>query len=162
MSGPQRAALRVSFCEVQTPTLWLMPEKRQSVLAPLKLGRAAELAGVSVDTVRRWCDDGRLATQRTAGGQRLVDSVSLAQLMAAGATSELPAGAAAQSARNRFVGLVTAVEVDRVAAKVEIQSGPHRIVSLMTSEAVEELGLRPGVLAVASVKATNVVVEVPV
>lgn len=127
----------------------------------MKLGRAAELAGVSPDTIRRWCDDGRLTAARTTGGQRLVDPVSLAELMAAGATAELPTGAAAQSARNRFVGLVTAVDVDRVAAKVEIQSGPHRIVSLMTSEAVEELGLRPGVLAVASVKATNVVIEVP-
>ena len=138
-----------------------MPEINRSLLAPLKLGRAAELAGVSTDTVRRWCDDGRLVTQRTDGGQRLVDPVSLARLMAEAASADLPAGAAAQSARNRFVGIVTAVEVDRVAAKVEIQAGPHRVVSLMTSEAVEELGLRPGVLAVASVKATNVVVEVP-
>jgi molybdopterin-binding protein len=138
-----------------------MRENDSVELVPLKLGQAAELAGVSPDTVRRWCDDGRLVIERSSGGQRLVDPVSLARLMAEGATSDLPAGAAAQSARNRFVGLVTAVEVDRVAAKVEIQSGPHRIVSLMTSEAVEELGLRPGVLAVASVKATNVVVEVP-
>ncbi|MBM3661274.1 MAG: helix-turn-helix domain-containing protein [Actinobacteria bacterium] len=125
---------------------------------PIRPGLAAELAGVSVDTVRRWCDDGRLRTSRSSGGQRLVDTVSLAGLLL-----ERGAGGSEtsrRSARNRFLGIVTAVEVDRIAAQVELQCGPHRVVALVTREAVEELDLRPGVVAAASVKATNVVVEV--
>jgi molybdopterin-binding protein len=123
-------------------------------------GQVAELLGVSVDTVRRWCDDGRLRTERTASGHRLVDGTSLAAFLRDhGVAAEAP-GDGTASARNRFVGVVTAVDADRIAARVELRSGPHRIVSLMTAEAVDDLGLRPGVLAVASVKATNVAVEV--
>jgi molybdopterin-binding protein len=123
-------------------------------------GQVAELLGVSVDTVRRWCDDGRLLTERTASGHRLVDGTSLAAFLRDhGVAAEAP-GDGTVSARNRFVGVVTAVDADRIAARVELRSGPHRIVSLMTAEAVDDLGLRPGVLAVASVKATNVAVEV--
>lgn len=129
-------------------------------MAGYRLGQAAELLGVSVDTVRRWADSGRLQTRRTAGGQRLVDGADLAHF--AGANAERPPAEPilGQSARNRFSGIVTRVIKDRVAAQVEVQAGPHRLVSLMTREAADELGLAPGVRAVAVVKATNVIVEV--
>ena len=123
--------------------------------------QVAELLGVSVDTVRRWSDSGRLRTTRTEGGQRLIDGVDLVQFLETTPRAPEPGAFAAQSARNRFTGIVTKVNRDAVVATVEIQAGPHRIVSLMTAEAVTELGLRPGVLAVAAVKSTNVVVEVP-
>jgi len=126
-----------------------------------RIGEAAELLGVSADTVRRWADAGQLPARRSAGGQRLIDGAALARFAAGqggeGAAPELPP----QSARNRLPGIVTRVVRDKVAAQVEIQAGPHRIVSLMTREAADELGLEPGVRAVASVKATNVVIERP-
>ena len=126
-----------------------------------RMGQAAELLGVSVDTVRRWADAGRLGTSRTEGGQRVVDGASLAEFMAG--LWHLPEHdeVIAQSARNRFAGIVTKVVKDEIVAKVELQAGPYRVVSLMTREAADELGLTPGVLAVAAVKATNVVVELP-
>jgi molybdopterin-binding protein len=126
-----------------------------------RIGQAAELLGVSVDTVRRWADAGRLGTMRTEGGQRVVDGASLAEFMAG--LRHLPEHdeVVAQSARNRFPGIVTRVVKDEIVAKVELQAGPYRVVSLMTREAADELGLAPGVLAVAAVKATNVVVELP-
>ncbi len=126
-----------------------------------RIGQAAELLGVSVDTVRRWADAGRLGTTRTEGGQRVVDGASLAEFMRG--LWHLPERDAviAQSARNRFQGIVTRVVKDQIVAKVELQAGPYRVVSLMTREAADELGLAPGVLAVAAVKATNVVVELP-
>ena len=123
-------------------------------------GQAAALLGVSVDTVRRWADTGRLQTRRTEGGQRLIDGASLASLLvdqAPGHDDEVIVG---RSARNRFQGIVTSVIADEIVAKVEMQAGPHRIVSLMTAQAARELGLEPGVLAVAAVKSTNVVIEV--
>ncbi len=129
-----------------------------------RIGLAASLLGVSVDTVRRWADGGRLKIRRTEGGQRLVEGASLARLAEELATEQAqdrgrpPAPGA--SARNRLPGIVTRVTSDTVMAQVELQVGPHRMVSLMTREAAEELGLAPGVLAVATVKATNVVVEV--
>ena len=122
----------------------------------------AELLGVRVDTVRRWSDSGRLRTSRTEGGQRVIDGLDLVRFLETTPRAPEPEAFAAQSARNRFTGIVTKVNRDTVVATVEIQAGPHRIVSLMTSEAVDDLGLEPGVLAVAAVKATNVVVEVPV
>jgi len=125
-----------------------------------RLGQAAELLGVSVDTVRRWADGGRLATRRTEGGQRLVDGASLARLLSAQGDAPEPPAVVGRSARNRFPGIVTRVVKDKVAAQVELRAGPFRIVSLMTREAADELGLAPGVMAVAAVKATNVVVEV--
>ena len=125
------------------------------------MGQAAELLGVSVDTVRRWADSGRLLTRRTSGGQRLVDGAALARLSLELAEAPEPEPIVGQSARNRFTGIVTRVVKDKVAAQVEIQAGPHRVVSLMTREAADELALAPGVLAVAAVKATNVVVELP-
>lgn len=124
-------------------------------------GQVAELLGVSVDTVRRWCDDGRLPTVRTDGGRRMVDGRDLAAYLS---RQDPPFGVESSelhSARNRFTGIVTRVERDGVAAVVEIHSPPHRIVSLLTAEAVDELDLRPGDLATASVKSTNVTVEVP-
>jgi molybdopterin-binding protein len=129
-------------------------------MANFRIGQAAEVLGVSADTVRRWADAGRLATRRSPGGQRLIDGPELARFMAS-AAPRAEADAVAQSARNRFPGIVTAVVKDRVAAKVELQAGPHRIVSLLTREAADELQLAPGMLAIAVVKATNVVVELP-
>ena len=124
------------------------------------MGQAAELPGVSADTVRRWADDGRLPTRRTGGGHRVVDGAALAEFAREQATAPEPGAIVGQSARNRFTGIVTKVHKDAVMAQVEILAGPHRVVSLMSREAADELGLAPGVLAVASVKATNVVVEV--
>ena len=126
-----------------------------------RMGQAAELLGVSVDTVRRWAEDGRLSTTRTGGGQRLVDGAALARLAHELAETSDPGAIVGQSARNRFTGIVTRVVKDKVTAQVEIQAGPHRVVSLMTREAADELALAPGVLAVGAVKATNVVVELP-
>jgi molybdopterin-binding protein len=124
-------------------------------------GQAAELLGVSVDTVRRWADTGKLPTQRSPGGQRVIDGADLARFLAAAPPAAEPEVIVGRSARNRFPGIVTRVERDTVTALVEIQAGPHRVVSLMTREAADELRLEPGDLAVASIKATNVVVEVP-
>jgi molybdopterin-binding protein len=121
---------------------------------------AAELLGVSVDTVRRWADEGRIATIRTPAGHRQVEGGELARVLAEQPALAEPAGMA-QSARNRFTGIVVRVERDTLTALVEIQSGPHRVVSLITRDGADELGLEVGDLAVAAVKATNVVVEVP-
>jgi molybdopterin-binding protein len=126
-----------------------------------RMGEAAALLGVSVDTVRRWADDGRLATTRTSGGHRVVDGPDLARLATELAEAPEPGTITGASARNRLTGLVTRVERDGVMAQVDLQAGPFRIVSLMSREAADELGLEPGVVAVATVKATNVVVEIP-
>ena len=126
-----------------------------------RIGQAAELLGVSVDTVRRWADAGRLGTTRTEGGQRVVDGAALAEFLTAKRQPPERDEVIAQSARNRFQGIVTRVVKDEIVAKVELQAGPYRMVSLMTAEAADELGLAPGMLAVAAVKATNVVVELP-
>jgi molybdopterin-binding protein len=125
-----------------------------------KMGQAAELLGVSVDTVRRWADAGRIDTVRTEGGHRLVDGVALARF-AVEIASNHPTIPVTESARNHFLGLVTDVATDGVMAHVKLQAGPFRISSLISSEAVRELGLEPGMLAIASVKATNVVIEMP-
>jgi molybdopterin-binding protein len=124
------------------------------------MGQAADLLGVSVDTVRRWADAGRIATMRTDGGHRLVDGAALARF-AVELASNHPTMPVTESARNHFLGLVTDVTTDGVMAHVKLQAGPFRISSLISSEAVAELGLEPGMLAVASVKATNVVIELP-
>jgi molybdopterin-binding protein len=127
----------------------------------IRIGRAAEMLGVSVDTLRRWAAEGRLRTVRSAGGQRLVPLDEVTRLGGERRRGAADRPIVAQSARNRFAGIVTRVERDRVAAVVEVQAGPHRLVSLMTAEAVDELGLRVGDEAVCVVKATNVIVEVP-
>jgi molybdopterin-binding protein len=124
---------------------------------------AARLLGVSADTVRRWADSGRLSMRRDAAGRRLIEGMSLAELarqLGREASGEVgPTGP--HSARNRFPAIVTRVVKDTVMAQVELQAGPFRLVSLMSREAADELGLAPGVSAVASVKATNVTVELP-
>ncbi len=155
----------------------------------LRIGQAAELLGVGVETLRRWEQDSALRTVRSTGGQRLVPLEEVSRLLeerrrsvgeeratrrSAGegrATGEQRTTGprpptrerriVAQSARNRFAGVVTRVERDGVAAVVEVMAGPHRLVSLMTAEAVEEMGLRVGDEAICVVKATNVIVEIP-
>lgn len=127
----------------------------------LRIGQAAELLGVGVDTVRRWADDGRLATTRSTGGQRLVPIAEVSRFLAERRRSTHERPTIATSARNRFAGVVTRIDRDSVAAVVEVVAGPHRLVSLMTAEAVDELGLAVGDEAVCVVKATQVIVEVP-
>jgi len=128
-----------------------------------RVAEAAELLGVSADTVRRWSDSGKLASSRDAGGRRVIEGAALAELatqLGRGPGSDIgPTGA--HSARNRFPGIVTRVTKDLVMAQVEMQAGPFRLVSLMSREAADDLGLAPGVAAVASVKSTNVTMEVP-
>jgi molybdopterin-binding protein len=127
----------------------------------LRLGEAAEILGVSPDTVRRWTLSGRLPAERTPGGQRTVWRADVAKLAAERRRAGLDRPIVAQSARNRFPGVVVAVRKDTVAAVVEVQAGPHRLVSLVTREAVDELSLVPGKNVVCVVKATDVIVEVP-
>jgi len=124
-----------------------------------KMGEAASLLGVSADTVRRLADARTVKTRRTRGGQRLVDGRSLAKYLVGRDRAPRGIAASRQSTRNRLPGIVTRVVKDKVAAQVEIQMGPHRLVSLLTREAVDTLGLTPGMMAVATVKATNVAVE---
>ncbi len=129
-----------------------------------RVREAAELLGVSDDTLRRWADSGRIHLGTDATGRQVVDGVALARLAEeVAAESELPDRkvVVAHSVRNRFTGLVTRVVRDGVMAQVEIQAGPHRFVSLLSRDAADELGLEPGVLAVAAVKSTNVSVEIP-
>lgn len=125
----------------------------------LRIGEAAALLGVSDDTLRRWADQGRLPVSRSASGRQQVEGADLAALAQELAT-EQHSGLRA-SARNQLRGIVTKVTADTVMAQVEMQAGPFRVVSLMSSEAVQELGLDVGVVAVASIKATHVIVEIP-
>ncbi|MDH5279218.1 MAG: DUF3853 family protein [Actinomycetota bacterium] len=118
--------------------------------------QVAQLLGVSVDTARRWADAGRFPTRIDESGRRIVMGAALAAFATSLADSPTPSG---RSARNSFPGLVTRVLADAVVAQVDIQAGPHRVVSLMTREAVDELGLAPGVEVVAVVKAPHVAVE---
>ncbi len=129
-----------------------------------RIREAAELLGVSDDTVRRWAESGRLTAGNDESGRQVIDGVALARFaeeLAAQAERPGPRPVVSESARNRFVGLVTRVVRDTVMAQVDIQAGPHRFVSLMSREAADDLGLEPGVLAIAAIKSTNVVVEVP-
>lgn len=127
----------------------------------VRIGRAAEMLGVTVDTLRRWSEDGRLTVVRSEGGQRLVPIDEVTRLIGLRRQAATDRTIVAQSARNRFAGIITRIEKDRVAAVVEVLAGPHRLVSLMTAEAVDELGLKIGDEAICLVKATNVIVEVP-
>jgi molybdopterin-binding protein len=126
-----------------------------------KIGEAATLLGVSADTVRRLANARAVKSRRTKGGQRLLDGASLAMYLAKRDQSSSGVTAVRQSMRNRLSGIVTRVVKDKVAAQVEIQVGAHRVVSLLTREAVDALGLAPGMMAIATVKATNVSVELP-
>ena len=130
-------------------------------MASYKIGEVAELLGISVDSVRRLADNGQLATIRTAGGQRVVDGRQLARFMAAAPADVKSETTVGRSARNHFPGIITRVIKDRVMAQVEMQAGSHRLVALISREAADELGLAPGVRAVAVVKATNVIIELP-
>lgn len=134
--------------------------KLQAVPDTMRLGEAAEQLGVSVDTVRRLTDTGVLPFERTAGGQRIVRHADVSKVLADRRRSGTDRQIVAQSARNRFPGVVTRVERDRVAAFVEVQSGPHRLVSLLTREAADELELKPGRQVVCVVKSTDVIVEI--
>ncbi|MFM7210666.1 MAG: molybdopterin-binding protein [Actinomycetota bacterium] len=133
-------------------------------MTQMRISEAAEFLGVSDDTVRRWIESGRLASTADAAGRQVIDGAEVARVMREGAATPASAELApivGRSARNRFAGVVTRVVKDTVMAQVEIQAGPHRFVSLLSAEAVDELGLEPGSLAIATVKATNVGVEVP-
>jgi molybdopterin-binding protein len=130
-------------------------------MSSYRIREAAGLLGVSDDSLRRWAESGRVTSSVDAAGRQVIDGAELARFAEKNAAPVPAAGSIAhESARNRFVGLVTRVLRDTVMAQVEMQCGPYRVVSLMSREAADELGLEPGVTAVASVKSTNVVVEV--
>jgi molybdopterin-binding protein len=126
----------------------------------LRISEAATLLGVSDDTVRRWIEQGKLPSVQDSG-RMAVDGRTLAAFAQQLAETPEPGNTTAVSARNRMRGIVTRVVKDGVMAQVELQAGPFRVVSLMSREAADELGLEPGVLAVASIKSTHVVVEIP-
>ena len=130
-------------------------------MAQLRIRDAARLIGVSDDTVRRWIDAGTLPVEFDERRRRVIDGAALAELARSTATPIPDPSDVGRSARNRFVGLVTRIESDKVMSQVELQCGPFRVVSLLSTEAVRELGLEPGSVAVAVVKATNVIVEIP-
>jgi molybdopterin-binding protein len=123
-----------------------------------RIGEAAKTLGVRVETLRRWERDGKLRTTRTAGGQRVVPSTEVARLLSEQA-AHLPI--LAGSARNRFPGVITEIRREELSATVEIQAGPHRVLAFITREAVDQLGLKVGMEAVATVKATSVMVNLP-
>ncbi|MFG3346151.1 molybdopterin-binding protein [Streptomyces sp. NPDC048018] len=126
-------------------------------MQPYTIGQAARLLGVSPDTARRWADAGRVATHRDESGRRVIDARSLAAFSVEVAQGE--EAAPYTSARNAFPGIVTAIKLGDVAAQVTIQAGPHRLVSLLTREAVEDLGLEVGMRATARVKSTSVHID---
>jgi len=122
-----------------------------------RIGEAAEMLGVRVETIRRWERDGQISTSRTDGGQRRVPASEVARVLSERRNRpRVKAG----SVRNRFPGVVLEVKRDEVAATVELLAGPFRILALVTREAVDEMGLEPGMQAVATMKATNVMLEV--
>ena len=128
------------------------------IMPQMRMREAAELLGVSDDTVRRWADSGRLPTTRDEAGRQVVEGVDLAALAQSLADEPRPSRS---SARNRMRGIVTRVVRDGVMAQVELQAGPFRLVSLMSRDSADELGLEVGGVAVASIKSTHVVVEIP-
>lgn len=123
-----------------------------------RIGEAAKILGVRVETLRRWEREGKLTTHRTAGRQREVPAAEVARVLAErGGQRPIAAG----SARNRFPGVITEIKRDELSATVEIQAGPHRVLAFITREAVDQLGLEVGMAAVATVKATSVMVNLP-
>ena len=129
--------------------------------ATLRVGQAAEMLGVSIETLRRWGDDGTIALERSSGGQRVVAIAEVSRLLGERRRLKVDRPIVAQSARNRFPGVVTRVERDGVAAVVEVMAGPHRIVSLLTAESVVDLDIKVGDEVVCVVKSTNVIIEIP-
>lgn len=127
----------------------------------LRIRDAAAILGVSDDTVRRWIDSGALASEKDAAGRKVIAGDVLAEFAREHASPPPDPLGGGSSARNRFVGLVTRVTADQVMSEVQMQCGPFTVVSLMSTESVRQLGLEPGVLAVAVIKATNVIVETP-
>lgn len=138
-----------------------MSETSPETVTLIRVGQAAEMLGVAVETLRRWEAEGKLAMERTDGGQRLVALDEVSRLLAERRMAMADRPIVAQSARNRFPGIVTRIQRDGVAAVVEVQAGPHRLVSLMTAEAIDDLGLEVGQEAICVVKSTNVIVEIP-
>lgn len=138
-----------------------MAEPGNDTTTLIRVGLAAEMLGISVETLRRWEADGRVSMDRSDGGQRLIALNEVTRLLTERRRATVDRPIVAQSARNRFPGIVTRIERDRVAAVVEVQAGPHRLVSLMTAEAIDDLGLEVGMEAVCVVKSTNVIVEIP-
>ncbi|BBE23074.1 MerR family transcriptional regulator [Arthrobacter sp. MN05-02] len=130
-------------------------------MTQIRIGDAARFLGVSDDTVRRWIDGGILGSARDPSGRAVVDALELARLARRNAVLPGDTSDIGRSARNRFVGIVTDIVLDTVMAQVELQCGQHRVVSLMSSEAVRDLGLEQGSIAVAVVKATTVIIETP-
>lgn len=130
-------------------------------MTQIRIVDAARFLGVSDDTVRRWIETGILGSSKDASGRAVVDALELAQLAHRNAVLPGDPSDIGRSARNRFVGIVTGIVLDTVMAQVELQCGPHRVVSLMSSEAVRELGLEQGSVAIAVVKATTVIIETP-
>jgi molybdopterin-binding protein len=126
-----------------------------------RIGEAANLLGVSDDTVRRWLDSGQLPLEHDRSRRMVIDGAALAVFAQDHARPAPDTSQVGRSARNRFVGLVTNVIADTVMTQIEVQCGPHRVVSLMSTEAARELGLAPGSLAVAIVKSTQVLIEIP-
>ncbi len=156
------AGYRISVSESADRT-WLdirIGGLEYDVVPHYRIAQAASLLGVSDDTVRRWIDSGRLRAS-SASGPTTIDGAELAAHAQEIATTPELGAPVVESARNRFTGLVTRVVKDSVMAQVDLQCGPFRVVSLMSAEAATELKLEPGVLAVASVKSTHVVVEIP-
>jgi molybdopterin-binding protein len=127
----------------------------------IRIKDAAVFLGVSDDTVRRWVENKAIGSSKDDAGRTVVDGLELARLARDNAVLPADPSEVGRSARNRFVGLVTEIIMDKVMAQVEMQCGPYRVVSLMSSEAVRELGLEPGSVAIAVVKATTVIVETP-
>lgn len=127
-------------------------------MARIRVRDAARFLGVSDDTVRRWIDNGTLTALKDDAGRRVVDGLELATLARSQSHLADPTNTAASSARNHFPGLITRIVSDQVMSQVELQCGPFRVVSLMSTEAVTDLGLNPGDIATAVIKATNVIV----
>lgn len=128
-------------------------------MSDLRIGQVANLLAISTDTVRTWIDDGKIPSSRTSGGHRIIKGSDLASFLTK--SDNDPSVTTHLSARNRFLGIVTNVKKDNVMAQIEIQAGGKRIVSLISSEAAEAMNLKPGVIAAAVIKSTNVVVELP-
>tara|TARA_B100000161_G_scaffold265506_1_gene242098 strand:- start:140 stop:526 length:387 start_codon:yes stop_codon:yes gene_type:complete len=128
-------------------------------MSDLRIGQVANLLAISTDTVRTWIDDGKIPSSRTSGGHRIIKGSDLASFLTK--SDNDPSVTSHLSARNRFLGIVTNVKKDNVMAQIEIQAGGQRIVSLISSEAAKAMKLKPGVIAAAVIKSTNVVVELP-